>query len=122
MSDHNNHVSFIVLHSLVRQVFRSSKKRIFYSNKKYFKIPNKWLERLIDSLPCGNSTSVMSTTCENNNSEMDAFSLSNYRKDSTHCFYQNRGENKVNKMRCLIGSLIQELIFALFSHSAAIDR
>ncbi|KAG5682952.1 hypothetical protein PVAND_012269 [Polypedilum vanderplanki] len=35
----------------------------------------------------------MTTTCEDNemnNSGMDAFSIQNYRRDSTHCFYQNR--------------------------------
>lgn len=38
----------------------------------------------------------MTTTCEDNNlnnADGETFSISNYRRDSTHCFYQNRGMN-----------------------------
>lgn len=61
--------------------------------KKNIKIPKKWLERFINSLPCGNISAM--TTCDNSNPEMDAFSVVNYRKDSTHCFYQNRGKSEL---------------------------
>lgn len=38
----------------------------------------------------------MTTTCEDNNlnnADNETFSISNYRRDSSHCFYQNRGMN-----------------------------
>lgn len=37
---------------------------------------------------------MTSSTCDDielNNSEMDSFSIQNFRRDSNHCFYQNRG-------------------------------
>lgn len=114
-SEHNARISFIVLHSFVTQVVRLSSANFSHLESKFkfdknrkqwqrrgatkdFKIPKKWLERLINSLPCGNSP--MSTTCDNNNSEMDAFSLTNYRRDSTHCFYQNRGKDSKISVEC----------------------
>lgn len=36
----------------------------------------------------------MTSNCEEMKSEqMDSFSIENYRRDSSHCFYQNRGKN-----------------------------
>jgi hypothetical protein len=35
----------------------------------------------------------MSVTCDNNNEDMmDAYSIQMARRDSSHCFYQNRGD------------------------------
>lgn len=44
----------------------------------------------------------MTSTCEDielNNSEMDSFSIQNVRRDSSHCFYQNRGMIQDNFMQ-----------------------
>lgn len=83
------HKSFAPRHSvflscLIRSGVRSEEKNPI-------KIPNKWLERIIESLPCGKSSN-MSVTCDNNNLEMDAYSIQLERRDSSHCFYQNRGD------------------------------
>lgn len=66
---------------------------------KAFKIPKvSWIEKIFTEIgiPCGgrNSTKMASTCEEINDSEMDSFSIANYRRDSSHCFYQNRGNMK----------------------------
>jgi hypothetical protein len=59
----------------------------------------------------------MSTTCENNNTdnEMDSFSIA--RRNSEHCFYQNRGTILDSPM-----TFNTDVLFHLSSNSAAVDR
>jgi hypothetical protein len=64
---------------------------------KAFKIPKiQWIEKLFTEfgIPCGGRKTMTSTCEEINDNEMDSFSIANYRRESTHCFYQNRGKLK----------------------------
>lgn len=84
---------------------------------KAFKIPKiPFLEKLFTDLgiPCGGRKAMTSTCEEINECEMDSFSIDNYRRESTHCFYQNRGKSYDNY------SLRKSLIY-IFSYYTVIQ-